>query len=241
MKEKQPLFSIVVPAYNEEKFIVPCVESLKNLRSNFDIEIIVADNNSTDNTVNIVRELGVVLVQEKRQGVGAARRAGTSIAKGEFIVHVDADTRLPEGYLEKVYNRFQSNKKLVCIGGQFIFYDAPVWKRVLRFFNHWSLWLFAVSVSFGKVGPMGNNMTFKKDLYDQTDGFDKRLRYGEDMDLCRKLSVFGKIRLDMSLKCQVSVRRFVLDKRLWDYFLNFIKMSMVGKPRKNVLPHSEDI
>ncbi|PLX26569.1 hypothetical protein C0581_04015 [Candidatus Parcubacteria bacterium] len=241
MNEKQPLFSIVVPAYNEEEFITACVSDLKKIQNDFDIEIIVVDNNSTDKTAEITRTLDVIFLQEKTQGVGAARRAGTEIAQGSFIVHVDADTRLPQGYLERVYDKFTHDEKLVCVGGQFLFYDAPAWKRVLRFFNHWALWLFAVVVSFGKIGPMGNNMTFKKDVYDRTDGFDAQLKYGEDMDLCRRLSAFGKIRLDMRLKCHTSVRRFKFNKRLWDYFLNFVKMSIVGKPCKNVLPHSKDI
>jgi len=87
---------------------------------------------------------------------------------------------------------------------------------------------------------MGHNMTFQKEIYDKTSGFDTALLYGEDMDICRKLSDFGKVKLDMSLKCQVSIRRFVFDKLLWVYFLNFFYMIFLSKPYKNKLDLNKD-
>ncbi len=236
---KKILFSIVIPAYNEEKMIASCIQHAQKQVCDFEYEIIVVDNNSTDNTSRIAQDFGVRVIEEQTQGVGAARQMGTKEAQGIYITHIDADTHVPQDYLSDVYKRFQKNPQLSCLGGQMYYYDAPVWKNFLRFFVHWGLWFFARVVSFGRVGPMGNNMTFKKDIYNKTTGFDRDLKYGEDMNLCRKLSVYGNIKLDMSLHVYVSVRRFRLNKQLFIYGLNFFKMCLIQKIHTNDLPQAK--
>src|SRR3989338_2156551 len=118
------LFSIIIPAYNEEKVIVACIEAAKKQRGDFDYEIIVVDNASTDNTKMVAEKFGVKVLSEGRPGVGRARRTGTEAARGELILQIDADTRLPEDYLTQVWERFQKNSRLVCLGGQIYFYNA---------------------------------------------------------------------------------------------------------------------
>ena len=233
--KKQIQFSIIIPAFNEEKYIAESIECAQKQQGNFDYEIIVVNNTSTDKTKQIAESLGVFVVDEPRKGVGQARKTGTEIAQGEYVLHIDADTHLPEDYLLQVQRRFQEDSKLICVGGQYYFYDAPWWKNVLRVPVHWVFWFYALLASRGRVGPMGNNMTFKRCFYNKISGFDSGLKYGEDMDVCRKLSKFGKIKLDMNLKCYVSVRRFIFDKRLFVYAVNFFKMSIFGRPYKNIL------
>jgi len=239
MDEKKILFSIIIPAYNEETVLPTCLKSLEEQQVDFGYEVIVVDNNSKDNTAKIARDWGARIIIEKKQGVGYARKAGTDSARGKYVLHIDADSRLPGDYLWKVKAEFGKDKELVCLGGQMYFYNGVWWQNMLRPFFHRVLWLFAALVSRGKVGPMGNNMTFRKEDYNKTSGFDTRLKYGEDMDLCRKLHQFGKIKLDMSLKCFVSSRRYKINKQLFEYFFNFLKMSVFGKPYKNVLPHTK--
>ncbi|MFA7245045.1 MAG: glycosyltransferase family 2 protein [Candidatus Magasanikbacteria bacterium] len=241
MLEKNILFSIVIPAYNEEKKIKSCLDHAKKLHGNFSYEIIVVDNNSTDNTILLAKEGGAdVVILEKKQGVGAARRAGTAIAKGIYVLHIDADTHLPEDYLIEVLKRFEEDPYLVCLGGQMYFYDAPFWKNVLRVFIHRILWFFAVLVSKKTQGPMGNNMTFINSIYKETSGFDDNLRFGEDMDITKKLSEFGHVKLDMALKCPVSSRRFKINKNLFYYSLNFLSMITKSEPIKNELLPASD-
>ena len=110
--------SVVIPAYNEENYISQCIESLKKQRCNFDFEIIVVDNNSTDNTIKKISNLDVKIFKESKQGVGAARNKGTSEVVGEIIVHLDADSRASENYLQAVKEYFDKDKNLVCLGGQ---------------------------------------------------------------------------------------------------------------------------
>ena len=117
--------SVVIPAYNEEKFLPKCLKSLKRQKTSLKYEIIVVNNNSKDKTGEVAKKHKVKVINEKKQGVGQARKTGTENAKGEIIVHVDADTIVFPDYLEKIWAHFEKDKKLVCLGGQFLFYDAP--------------------------------------------------------------------------------------------------------------------
>ena len=148
---------------------------------------------------------------------------------------------MPENYLLEVLKRFEKNPELVCVGGQMYFYDAPFWKDILRVFIHHFLWFFTVIVSRKSQGPMGNNMTFINSVYKETSGFDENLRFGEDMDLSKKLSDFGQVKLDMTLKCPVSSRRFKIKIFLiilWIFFLCLPKALLAKmfyhQPRKSL-------
>jgi len=229
-------FSFVIPAKNEENYLPACIDSIRKQKGDFSYEIIVVDNNSTDNTFELAQSLGVKVVEEERSGVGQARKTGTEIASGEYIVNLDADTRLPADYLLKVEEKFILNKDLACVGGIFDFYDGKWLQKLVRFLFIGPVYLFVYVVSFGKVGPTGNNMVFKKEIYNQTSGFDARLKYGEDGNLTRKLCEFGRIKVYRDLVCSVSARRFnFFDKRFWPYALNSLSVTMKGRPYKNEL------
>lgn len=233
MDKNDILFSIVIPAYNEEKMIGGCLESVKKQRVDFSYEIIVVDNNSTDRTAEVARLAGVRVVSETVRGVGRARKTGTEAAQGEYVLHLDADTRLPEDYLINALSKFKKDPNLTCLGGQFYFYDASWWKSVLRFFILYSLKFFAVALFRSKFGPMGNNMSFKKEDYNKTSGFNPALNFCEDADLAKKLSRLGRVKMDMGLKSYVSVRRYRLDLNFLFQLLNLTWFCFFGRPLKN--------
>jgi glycosyltransferase involved in cell wall biosynthesis len=228
--------SVVIPAYNEEKFLPKCLNSLKKQKTSLKHEIIVVNNNSKDKTEEVARKYGVRVINEKKQGVGQARKTGTEKAKGEIIVHIDADTVVFPDYLEKIWAHFQKDKKLVCLGGQFLFYDAPLWKNILRKILYPVLFFLGKVVSKGGLGPTGGNMAFRKEAYEKTEGFNPCLKFGEDGDLSLKLKKLGKVKVDMNLKCKVSARRFKINKNFWLYSINFLSLCFRKKPYKNILP-----
>ena len=234
-------FSIVIPAYNEAKYLSSCIEHIKKQQGGFEFEIIVVDNNSTDETYKIAKDLDVRVIKETVQGVGQARKTGTEMAQGKYILHIDADTRLPENYLLEVVKRFESDLDLVCLGGQFYFYDGKWRQNFLRpILFRLAYWISFLS-SFGKIGPIANNMVFKRVVYYKTSGFNKDLQYGEDGDLASKLSEYGKVRIKMDLKCFVSSRRFTkIDKNFYLYFWNAIWVAFFGRPYKNGLEHLKE-
>jgi len=103
--------SVIIPAFNEEKLLPRCLESLRNQDYEDEYEIIVADNGSTDDTAGIAREFGAKVVScPNRRGVFHARQAGADAACGDIIAQADADTIYPRGWLRRIANQFASRQ-----------------------------------------------------------------------------------------------------------------------------------
>ena len=120
--------SFVVPAYNEEVLIGKCIESIindtKNLRADQKVEIIVVNNNCSDNTKSIALSYpGVIVVDEIKKGLTHARQAGFMASTGDLIANVDSDNMLPPGWTEKVFMEFEKNDRLIGLSGPAYFYD----------------------------------------------------------------------------------------------------------------------
>lgn len=93
-----PRLSVVIPCYNEARYIGRCLRSLKE-QSLPPHEIIVVDDGSTDGTVEIVKGFDVRLLQQNHAGPAAARNLGASAAAGDILVLVDADMFFDRDYL----------------------------------------------------------------------------------------------------------------------------------------------
>lgn len=87
-----PFFSVIIPAYNREKYAVDCLESVF-AQSFKDYEIIVIDDGSTDNTLKILKDFKdrIQLISRENGGAGAARQAGCDLARGQYIAFLDSD------------------------------------------------------------------------------------------------------------------------------------------------------
>src|SRR3989344_1436029 len=97
--------SFVIPAHNEEHYIKDCLESIlrEAKTGNYNIEIIVANNASTDRTKEAAQSVpGVKVVDELKKGMVHARSAGYKASTGDLIANIDSDTRLTPGWIKKV-------------------------------------------------------------------------------------------------------------------------------------------
>ena len=117
--------SFVIPAYNEEKHIVLCLQSIQaeidRVGELVETEMIVVNNASTDRTKELVVESGLArVVDETRKGLVFARSAGFTSSTGELIANIDADTRMPEGWLSTVIDSFQ-DPELMSLSGPYIY------------------------------------------------------------------------------------------------------------------------
>ena len=97
--------SVVIPVYNEEAYIGACLESLMKQNVKPD-EIIVIDNNSTDNSVAIAQKYPVRIIHEKIQGMTPARNRGFNEARYAIIARTDADTILPVTWIKRIKKNF---------------------------------------------------------------------------------------------------------------------------------------
>lgn len=104
----KPFFSIIVPAYNAEKYLNKCIDSIIN--QNFDqCEIVIIDDGSIDNTNKIANQLknkhsNIKLVTKENGGVASARNQGIKYSRGDYLVFLDADDELSSNSLIDAYN-----------------------------------------------------------------------------------------------------------------------------------------
>lgn len=108
--------SIIIPAYNEEAYIKRTLKSVKAsgevLKKHFNavLEIIVVDNESSDDTADIARAMGARVVRESVHNIAKVRNTGAEAANGEFLCFVDADSELSPGILSEVYKAMKSGR-----------------------------------------------------------------------------------------------------------------------------------
>src|SRR5882724_4604376 len=207
--------SLVIPAYNEQDSIGACLDAaLANSHGLF-YEIIVIDNASTDNTKKIVEDrikagtgpTILRIVTETRKGLTRARQRGLLEAKGDLIANNDADTLLPLGWVEKALKVFTENEKVVCLSGPYRYHDGVVWKNTVMTM----IWYLSAPIAYRLVGYMtlGGNFIARKWALEAMGGFDKDIEfYGEDTNLARRLSKFGKVVFRMDFYINSSGRRF---------------------------------
>lgn len=116
---QQPKVSVIVPAYNEEKYIPKCIDSLLG-QTYKNLEIIVVDDGSTDKTAEIVKKYesnGVSLLRQDHLGPGKARNLGAENAKGEILILVDSDMEFEPNYIEELIKPIVSGEEIgTCHG-----------------------------------------------------------------------------------------------------------------------------
>jgi glycosyltransferase involved in cell wall biosynthesis len=117
--------SIVIPVYNEAERIAACLEAIA-LQTVKPYEVIVVDNNSIDDTVEVSKRFPFVkVISAKRQGVVHARNRGFNAAQGQVIGRIDADTRLPENWVAIVQKIFE-NDDIDAVSGSVSYHDMPL-------------------------------------------------------------------------------------------------------------------
>lgn len=233
---KTPLVSVVVPAYNEAKFIRRTLESL--ISQDYDnFELIVVDNNSTDDTAAIVRSYGARLISQPLLGVGRARQAGFMAARGEIIATTDADTIVPANWLTAIAKQFGENKDLAAYGGLYTFHSGP---KIIGFiFRAIAYWLWFLDKQFNRGWSLpGANMAVRKAAFIKVGGFNTNLQIGEDAELSQRLKTVGSVFLDKTFLVSTSGRRY---RKGWPsaayaYLPNAISRVMLNRQDFNKLP-----
>ncbi|MBM2618296.1 glycosyltransferase family 2 protein [Actinoplanes sp. LDG1-06] len=120
------LLSVVVPVYNEEDFLGPCLDAVLAQHEPVH-EVIVVDNNSTDRTAEVLTPYAgrVIVLREPRQGVQHARNRGFDAATGDVIGRIDADTRLPPDWSRRVRRAFD-DPRVDAVTGPATYYDVAL-------------------------------------------------------------------------------------------------------------------
>jgi glycosyltransferase involved in cell wall biosynthesis len=177
--KQSPIISVIIPSYNNEKHIIECLNSiLEQTFNNF--EVIIVNDGSTDDSEKLLKNYieqkntnSIYLINQKNMGVSSARNKGASVAKGNFLVFIDADDKIEKTYFEHAISYIKLKKYEIVYSKSF-FFEAKKgeWKlpnfKLEKFLIQNCIPIFA----FVK------NETFKK-----VGGFDENLKHTEDWDL----------------------------------------------------------
>src|SRR5260370_31034467 len=133
------LISVVIPAFNEELYLPATLSSLRDAISvcRCGVELIVVDNESADRTREVARSFGATVVHEAVHNISRVRNAGASVARGDVLAFVDADTIVPPYFLDGVAEAMGDP---VCFGGSADIVHTPASKLLRAYLEAWR-WL----------------------------------------------------------------------------------------------------
>lgn len=199
--------SIVIPVYNEERHLKSCLDAILKQTVMPD-EVIIVDNNSTDNSVKIAKSYDFVhVITEKKQGIVYARNTGFDAVKSDIIARIDADTLLPRGWVNKIRNFYaneEHNYQVLTGGGYFYNVRCPRFNgwlqsqlafRMNRFVSgHYIVWGSNMAMPTALWKKVKNDVCLRNDIHEDMDlgihlynaGFHisywaKRLRVGVEL------------------------------------------------------------
>ncbi|MDP2874367.1 MAG: glycosyltransferase [bacterium] len=204
------MISVVIPAYNEEELIGKCLDSLVAQKTSEEFEVILVDNNSTDNTSKIAEsyqgKLNLRIILEKEKGRGTARYAGFKQAQGLIILSLDADTTAPPDWIDKMIGPLGS-RQAVATTGPCQFCDGDKFTNtIMSAFQPNSMRLYRLFL--GHYWLSGFNFAITKEAYDQSGGFHPKINAQEDIELTFKVNKIGKIKFLPNAVVTASGRRF---------------------------------
>jgi peptidoglycan/xylan/chitin deacetylase (PgdA/CDA1 family)/GT2 family glycosyltransferase len=188
--------SVVIPAYNEEIYLLSCLESIKNQDYAGEYEVIVVDNASTDNTAKIARDCGAKVVYESKRSPACARQKGAEVAKGKIIAFIDADTKAPTHWLSTIVWRFLCEREIVALSGPYAYCDAGKFTKITSYIgNFFSIITDQLFRKVFRKGPAvwGCNFAVRRSAFWKVGGFDTNIKfYGEEYELSLRLKKAGK-------------------------------------------------
>lgn len=221
--------SVVIPVYNEEKYIGDCLKHFQKQVEPPD-EIIVVDNNCTDGTVAIARKFGARVIKEPQQGIIPARNRGYDAAQFDIIARCDADCLVPATWIRRIKYNF-SKKNIDALTGPLHYYDLPV-KNLVPVFNTYTSMFSKIIKHHPLHGP---NMALTKKMWmairDEVCLEDSAVHEDHDLSLHIYQSG-GKIEYDRYLTVKTSGRRMKHDPTT--FFLEYPVRSVKTLRKHNI-------
>jgi glycosyltransferase involved in cell wall biosynthesis len=221
----KPFFSVIIPALNEEDYLPKLLSDLKKQKYK-DFEIIIIDGGSTDRTVEIVKnfekKLRIKFYISPKRNVSYQRNLGAKRSKGNFLVFLDADSRIKSNFLNSCFKLIERKKGLLFIP-KIIPQEKTKKTSEIKVIFEAVNFLIEVSQLTNKPFSSGGNIIIEKNLFLFLDGFDEKLFLAEDHNLiqkAKKAGVGAKIFPDITVK--FSLRRMHREGRLKFLYKNIL-------------------
>jgi glycosyltransferase involved in cell wall biosynthesis len=232
LQSEDPLVSIVVIAYNEERRLAACLWSLSELQTQYPIEILGVNNNSKDRTEELYQRLGLPYFNESKQSPGFARQCGLENARGQYHFCIDADTFYPPRYIDLMMSKLMK-PKVSCVSSFWSFFPDEQHSSFGLFLFELvrDLFLFVQHFKRPELCVRGMVFAFKTDLARKVK-IRTDIRRGEDGSLALSLKPYGKIAFLYNRHARpVTGYGTIGSQSLWQSFVQHVKIQGRGITR----------
>jgi len=232
LQSKDPLVSIVVIAYNEERRLAACLWSLSELQTQYPIEILGVNNNSKDRTEVLYQRLGLPYFNETKQSPGFARQCGLENARGQYHFCIDADTFYPPHYIDLMMSKL-TKPNVSCVSSFWSFFPDEQHSSFGLFLFELvrDAFLFVQHFKRPELCVRGMVFAFKTDLARKVK-IRTDIRRGEDGSLALSLKPFGKIAFLYNRHARpVTGYGTIGSQSLWQSFAQHVKIQGRGITR----------
>lgn len=183
-------YSLIIPAWNEAEFLPHTLSQVQaamtqlGQQSDHQGELIVVDNNSTDETAQLAKAQGATVVFEPINQIARARNRGASVASGDALIFLDADSQCTAQLLLHVLSLLEKGKTVG--GGSVIAPDRQISGVALKTLNFWNQLALKGRLAAGCF------VFCRKDAFTEVGGFSTRVYAGEEIYLSRALKRWGR-------------------------------------------------
>ena len=190
--------SIIIPVYNKSKLINRCLDSIYNQTTDYSYEVVLVDDGSTDNSVELIKartESNIILFEQQNAGPSAARNKGVELSHGKYCAYLDADDYWEDSFIEKTVSFLEEHKDCVAvnvaqchltISGERV---APVcyndYSHPFVLDDFFSFWATFMHVCTGSV-------VIRSEVIKQIGGMRTDLRITEDLEFWALVSTYGR-------------------------------------------------
>jgi glycosyltransferase involved in cell wall biosynthesis len=189
LQENRPILSVIIKALNEERHIAAAIESALAGLAEIDGEVILADGGSRDRTIEIARRYPITIVQLNKaedRSCGAGAQLGFQYSRGRYLLLMDGDMRLHQGFLAAAIRFLEENPTVAGVGGHVIeceVVNAEYEQRTRRY---------DPDREIGPVTRLGGSGLYRRPAIDSV-GYvtDRNLHGAEELDLAARLHTFG--------------------------------------------------
>jgi len=226
------MISIIIPTFNEEKYLPSLIDSVKKQDYN-DFEIIVADADSEDKTIEIAKNFGCQITNGGLPAKG--RNEGAKIAKGNLLLFLDADTILPKDFFDKALKEFKERNLDIAS-----FCLEPQAKNRFKKFLFDAFYNFPILIFEKFLAHGAQAILVKKEIFEKIGGFDEKIKFAEDHSFMRKAKKVGNFGILRKVRVFSSLRRFEREgfvKTYLKYFLAEIYMIFFGDIKKDIFKY----
>ncbi|MEM2119430.1 MAG: glycosyltransferase [Candidatus Bathyarchaeia archaeon] len=224
----QSTLSVVIPTFQEERYIEKTLSSLSKIKAWAPLEIVVVDGGSTDHTVDKAKRFADKVYQLRKRGISRARNFGAKKASGDIILFLDADVDPTQDFVDKVLEIFNDSSVVGATCNIMPVHAKTVENVFFKLYNK----LLRFVCRF-KPHSRGEFLAVRKMAFLALKGFDEELPCLEDHEFAFRLSKVGKFVFADDFTVYESMRRFRklgLHKVVGTWVIDYLSFLIRRKP-----------